>query len=212
MTRVLSKARKRLSDDHGKIFYIESNAYLFGFLEVLDQVFERPHIVHITRDPRSMVRSALNFGSQRGIKRILSAAITDWMIKPECVEPEQGKTWRNMSPIERYAWFWRIINGHLNQGENLFGERYLRIRFEDLFQSDGAGIRELANWIGLREREGILSGLLATKFNASRGTETPTWDQWSDSDRDIVAEQCGALMQQYGYVTIANDNSDGTNA
>ena len=50
--------------------YVESNPYLSGFVEVLGEVFEDARVVHVVRDPRTYVRSGVNFGAFSGLKKL----------------------------------------------------------------------------------------------------------------------------------------------
>lgn len=200
MIERLVKSRQRLCASVTEPVYVESNPYMNGFLSVLDQVFDRPHVVHIIRDPRTFVPSALNFGGLRGFKWLFTTLVPNWMIKPEKINPTTGLRWRRMTSIQRFAWFWRTVNVHLEQGKSLFPGRYRRVFFEDLVEPGGSGIRELAQWIGLEERSGRLEHLIARKVNPSRRRSVPPWEEWLEPDQAAVLEFCRPLMQKYGYL------------
>ena len=199
MVRLLFKNRQRLCERTQETTYVESNPFLVGFLEVLGDVFDSPQVVHIIRDPRTMVRSALNFGGDHGIKRLVSTLVPFWITKPEHFDRSAPQRWSQMSPVERFAWFWTTVNQHLNQGEKLYGDNYLRIRYEELFTPDGNGIRQLADWISLEPRDVDLAALLDNPVNRSRRQICPPWHQWQEEDRQVVLHHCGELMERYGY-------------
>lgn len=180
--------------------YAESNPFLVGFVDIISEVFHRPKIIHIVRDPRTMVRSALNFGKHRGLKRWTAELLPYWEIRPEQIEAHPRKRWNEMTPLEIRAWMWSTKNEWLEKGAELYGKDYLRVRFEDLFSKHGNGLRMLADWIGVKEKPGLLEKLLEKKVNASRRTGMPVWDQWSDSDRQQLMQYCGKLMAEYGYL------------
>ena len=186
---------KQISTDH----YVEANPFLFGFVDVIAEVFDSPRVVHVVRDPRTMIRSALNFKSQRGIKWFFSRFVPNWILKPELLDKSPEKKWSQMSPLERIAWYWVTVNSHIQKECLVHHDQARRVRFEDLFQEDGSGIREIAEWIGLHEEPGLLDDMLQTRVNASRGKEMNPWKDWSESERKIVFKYCGELMEEYGY-------------
>jgi len=193
-------AREKLVRQLQQPVYVESNPFLVGFLDILGEVFCQPRIVHVVRDPRTMVRSALNFGVHRGLKRWSAEMVPYWVIRPEQMEREPEQRWNEMTPLEIRAWIWGMKNAYLGQGAELYGENYLRVRFEDLFREGGAGLRELAAWIGLTEKPGMVDKLLEKKVNASRPTGMPAWEAWNEADRQQLLRYCGKLMGEYGYL------------
>ncbi|HEX2974227.1 MAG TPA: hypothetical protein VHP11_17970 [Tepidisphaeraceae bacterium] len=118
--------------------YVESNPFLAGFLEAFGEVFDNPMVLHVVRDPRTYVRSALNWGSYSGIKKLASNFCPYWTVKPEHFANNTDTPWMQMTDRQRAAWYWKTVNTDLNRGQELLGDRYLRIRFEDLFARSGA--------------------------------------------------------------------------
>ncbi|REJ67309.1 MAG: hypothetical protein DWQ31_11630 [Planctomycetota bacterium] len=211
MIRLLWRARHKLCGEIDEAVYVESNPFLYGFLDALGEVFDSPRVVHVVRDPRTMIRSALNFGAQRGLKWLANTFVPYWLIKPEHLHFAPERRWRQMSAVERIAWYWSVINAHLNRGEELYGELYRRVRYEDLFAEDGGGVRELIDWIGLEERPGELDKRMQQRINESRHAELPEWPAWPAADRQAVEHHCGELMGRYGYVesTFESHRVDG---
>ena len=207
----LTRARTKLCAGVGEPIYVETNPYLLGFAEVLNEVFSQPQVIHVTRDPRTLIPSALNFGVQRGLKRIFSAVVPHWMIKPEQIDPQAERRWAQMSQVERFAWYWRVANEHLNGGATIYGDRYRRVRYEDLFNGEADNLRELAEWMGLVELPDALGPLLTRRVNPSRGDVMPAWPDWQPADRQAVEHHCADLMRSYGYIeesfTISADTS-----
>jgi len=200
MIALLAWTRRRLCARVRGPVYVEANPYLYGFVEFLPRVFSRPRFVHIIRDPRTFVRSVINFGSFRGVKRIVGAWLPYWLLNPEQVEPSVLSRATHLTHIERSAWRWRFFNERLERAGRLYGDDYLCVRFEDLFCPDGSGIRQLAAWIGVSEIPGQLHNLLTRKVNESTGNEIETWDSWSEADKQCVLTHCRELMARYGYL------------
>ncbi len=199
LVRALTDSRRDLLARITEPIYIESNPFLRGFLDAFDEVFGGPLIVHIVRDPRTFIRSYINFGAFRGLKGLAAAYYPFWELKPELYERSPARRWRDMSPAERGAWRWATINGELNRGEELFGERYLRLRFEDLFTPDGSGLRTLTDWIGLPEKAEVAEAARTEKVNASRDRGFPKWENLDPGLRNAVLAHCKDMMQTYGY-------------
>lgn len=198
MVKLFADARRDRVAAISEPIYIESNPFLHGFVDVLDDVFEAPRVVHIVRDPRSYVRSYINYGAFRGIKGLAARLYPYWMLKPEQVDPAAPRRWTAMSQVERLAWRWATINASLDRGASIFGERYVRVRFEDLFAEDGSGLRWLAERIGLRP-SAQFERLREERVNASTGRQMPKWEQWDAADRRALMELCGPQMDRYGY-------------
>lgn len=199
MVESLTRARTRLCAEIDEPIYVESNPYLLGYMEVLDSVFGQPQVIHVTRDPRTLIPSALNFGVQRGLKRFFSTFVPHWMVKPEEMHSSPERTWSQMSEVERFAWYWRIANEHLDRATAIYGDRYRRVRYEDLFNGQADNLRDLADWMGLHERPGALEPMLSRRVNRSRAKIMPAWPDWSPQDRESLERQCAKLMRIYGY-------------
>lgn len=204
LVELLASARRDLVSRITQPIYVESNPYLGGFLDAFGEVFDRPRILHVVRDPRSFIRSSINFGVFSGLKRFASACLPYWLPKPELCLPNPScppKTWRQMSPIERLAWYWTLLNTELNRGQSLYPHDYLRLRFEDLFNPDGTGLRQLTDFIGLPFNQNLIAAANAEKVNASKTLRLPKWPDWPADLQQQVLDHCRPLMTLYGYAT-----------
>jgi hypothetical protein len=202
LVELYADARRDRFAKIGEPIYIESNPFLHGFVDALDEIFDAPRVVHIVRDPRTYVRSYINHGAFRGIKGLAARYYPDWMIKPERLDPAAPRRWRDMSQVERLAWRWDTINGVLERGVALLGERYVRLKFEDVFAEDGSGLRRLAEWVGLPQSSQF-ERLREEPVNASKARLLPKFDQWDAADQRALLEWCGPRMQRYGYAGTA---------
>jgi hypothetical protein len=200
-------ARQGLFAGMTERIYVESNNFLHGFLDVLDDIFERPRIVHIVRDPRTYIRSWINFGVFRGIKGLAGQFWKYWLLKPELLSPRPAFRWNAMGQQERIAWYWTAINRELNRGRELFGDRYIRLRFEDIFAPDNRPMDNLAQWLGLPARTNPQATLAAEKVNRSRRNLCPPFEQWDRLTQEKVLNQCRELMDLYGYNAPAAESA-----
>jgi len=108
--------------------------------------------------------------------------------------------WGEMDAIERLAWFWKLVNEKLNQSEGVYGDRYLRVKFEELFAEDGGGLERLTDWMGLARSSGMKEEAGRERVNASRKEVLPAWERWCGGDQAKVMRHCEGLMRVYGYL------------
>lgn len=179
--------------------YVEANPGLAGFMDAFADAYQDFRVVHVTRDPRTYIRSALNWGVFRGARRFLSRFMPYWLPKPDYVDPAGPLRWRKMNGVERLAWYWKFINTHLDRGAALYPDRYLRVKFEDLFSRDGSGLTKLVQWIGLPSSDQLSLSANAENVNASDSGGIGRWEQWDESTRRMVLRYCAPLMRTYGY-------------
>lgn len=199
LARRLASARADLLAAAGTPIYLESNPFLHGFLEVFDAVFGEPQVLHIVRDPRSYIPSYINFGAFRGLKGWAARAVPFWMLKPDQFERDPHRRWREMGPAERVAWRWNAVNGVLDRGQALFGPRYLRLRYEDLFDPGGEALSELLRRLGLPPSDDLSERFRKQRVNASPDRGFPPFDQWEEALRERILDTCRERMARYGY-------------
>ena len=211
--RTLVRSRRRLIESITRPIYIESNWYLYGFLEALKDVFGKPKILHVVRDPRTFIPSYINYGTFSGLKKIAAQFLPYWYLKPEQYEPRPAKTWNQMSEPERLAWHWHVVNREIDRAAEMYGPDYMLLRYEDLFPKQAAeagppGLRPLLDWVGLPPSEKMVQLMRDKKLNASPNRGFPRWEQWDEPTRQAVLARCGEQMRRYGYAD-ASDTAGG---
>ena len=122
-----------------------------------------------------------------------------WFPKPEHFDRSANPGWSDMSPPERMAWAWKVVNVELNRGQPLYGDDYLRIRFEELFAKDGSGFDRLTDWIGLPRTPALSDAANKENVNASRKERLPKFEKWDEPLKAALLRHCAELMQLYGY-------------
>jgi hypothetical protein len=149
----------------------------------------------------------VNFGAFKGMKKLAAAFWPNWFPKPEASRPEEPQMnaderrsiqWSEMDAIERLAWYWSLVNSHLNRGEQNYGGRYLRVKFEELFAGDG--LERLTDWMGLPRSSALREEAGKERVNASKGAQLPEWEKWCGADQHKVMKHCEKLMREYGYL------------
>jgi len=198
---LLTRCRRKLLASIDESVYVEANMFMHGFVGVLDDVFgrDRTRAVHIVRDPRSWIGSFADHALS-GRKALVARCLPYWLLKPEQHRAGGGLRWRNMPPAERIAWLWKAWNEEIGRGSELLGERYLRVRFEDLFAPDGGGLARLTEWVGLAPRPDLVGEKATHKANATIKKRFPKFKDWPQDVRRRVLDMCGPLMEEYGYV------------
>ncbi len=199
LIRSFVKARARLFQSISEPVYIEANNFLHGFLDVFDDIFDDPRVLHIVRDPRTFIRSWINFGVFRGLKGLAGRYCPFWLLKPEKYEKAPVRRWARMPRPERIAWYWNAINAELDRGQGLFGDRYMRVRYEDLFEPDGRELLRLTEWIGLPGSPDLIGKAREGKVNASRDRGFPRWQDLLIETRRSVLACCRDRMTKYAY-------------
>ncbi|MFQ5416115.1 MAG: hypothetical protein ACE5FL_03595 [Myxococcota bacterium] len=178
---------------------VESNPFLHGFLEVLDDVFQRARVIHVVRHPDTYITSALDWGSHAGARGLASRFIPYWVLTPDLVEPAPARRRRDMSDAEWLGWRWAAVNRHLNRGVELFGDRYLRVRFEDVFDAERGGMDAINRCLGLAVDASGSARREVVQINASRPRGNPRPAEWTPALRERIRESCGELAALYGY-------------
>jgi hypothetical protein len=173
---------------------IESNPFLYGFVDVLGEVADSPTIIHIVRDPRTYVSSAINHGGSSGLKAAASALIPFWF-PPVRLAPGVGQ---HPGPVELFAGEWALVNRFLvEHGGGLPG--YHRLRFEDLFDATHSGLRGLVELLGLPYAGDAAAVSPQEKVNAGRLKVIGGWASWDEGQRGAVERVCGEMMREWGY-------------
>lgn len=185
-------------------YYIDSNNQLYGLSPKLKELYPNLKIVHIVRDPRSYVRSHINW-SQHRLKSYIANHLTPfWQPSGYFHGNYRFIDWARIDPVERYAWIWNYKNMLIEQSA-LKKTEYLRIRFEDLFGLNNRirYFNKILNFIGVAEVE-----RLEDKFhhaaNPNKSDAFPSWETWDKEKCLILESVCGALMRRYGY---GNENA-----
>lgn len=175
--------------------YVESNPMLVGFSDVVDTVFNDPVIIHIVRDPRDYIRSAMNFGGSSGIKLLFNKFVPYWFTDVEQILNFDAHDDMRLM----YAGYWRVANSFIKNSLSQSSNYHL-LKHEELFADNGENLDLIRKALGLKKsKKSIMTNNL--KHNKSTRNTTPEWEQWSDDFCKSIAELCSPLMQEYGYGT-----------
>ncbi|MEE2674711.1 MAG: sulfotransferase [Myxococcota bacterium] len=187
---LLEKKKQRI-DALAVDLYVESNPFLWGATGVLEEVFERPVVVHVIRDPREQIRSSLNHGTSTGFKAIANRWLPYWYPST----PQDSGDW-----MERATGAWAAVNRFVRDA-GASCSNYTPLRYEDLFDETHSGLRSLCESLGVEFRGAGAPVDPARRINRAAGRVLGGWLEWSDSQCAAVHRIAAPLMAQYGYGT-----------
>ena len=193
--------------------YIDSNNYLYAIAALWPELYPNLKIIHIVRDPRTYIRSHLNWSQSRFKSFIANYLTPFWQPTAYLLNEMRWTEWIRLSKLERFAWIWNYKNKFIAQITKS-QTPYLCIRFEDLFENPQPGqtFNHLLDFIDLPECDQVEKYFL-TSINASKKGKIPSWKQWPDELCRSILRFCGEGMESYGYGTepewISKTKTDG---
>ncbi|MBW2666775.1 MAG: sulfotransferase [Deltaproteobacteria bacterium] len=191
---LLAWKRRHYDDRLDTDFYIESNPFLSGLIDVIGNVWDAPIVIHVVRDPRDAVRSSLNHGTGSGFKGIANRLIPFWYPDVRRILAlDHAPSW-----IEHAAGVWAILNQRLCDAAPRY-PHYHRLRYEDLFDDSHSGLRALCTILGLPYRERGTAVTPGARMNQSRLAVLPDWREWNQQQCLSLDRICAPLMREFGY-------------
>lgn len=180
-------------------FFVDSNNHLYALVAIAPQLYPNLRVVHLVRDPRSYVRSHLNWARQRPKSFVANYLLPFWQPHPFLLgEMPLGRAIA-LSRFERFCWIWDFKN-RLIASAATPGTPYLRLRFEDLFENSEPEphFRRLLDFMGLPEIPGV--GVEARRpHNETRRRRYPPWREWTPAQCARLHALCATRMAEYGY-------------
>lgn len=197
--------RKRYVSKIKQSLYVESNAHLYGVLDLLSDIFPNGKIIYIIRDPRTWIRSALNTPEY-----VLYSPIDFRFFKAsvraiDFQDDPYYSRWEQMSKFEKYCWYYNKVNTFalsLMDGK----DNFQIFRFEDLFQSSDR-VSEFKNMLDyatdFKNRQyhyQLKEEMIEEKVHSrAKNGELPHWREWDPSLAQTITEHCSRWFQEYGY-------------
>ncbi len=179
--------------------YIDSNNQLYAFLPLKPDLYPGLRLIHLVRDPREYVRSHLNWARHR-LKSFVANYLTPfWQPNAWLLNQMSFGRWLQLSRFERYCWIWEFKNRFIHQMETS-DIPYLRIRFEDFFESSEplASLNQMLSFLDIDPVSGQ-EDRFQRPINPAKGRSFPRWPEWSSEQCLQLQEYCGLTMQEYGY-------------
>lgn len=197
---ISTSRRKILRDIPRENIYLESNGGLSYVLDPLAKVFPKLKIIHILRDPRTFIASAVNRVAKKDNKLVQKYAYDEnWLLRAKDIEGDPyNEIWDNLSIYEKFMWGWnyrnqKIIDGSANCEHIIF-------KFEDLFYNEPSKkFKQLYDFIGIDFDEEKLNLHLNQKVNKNEHQFSHPFDKWSEKEKENLDNICGELMKKFNY-------------
>jgi len=190
---LLAKRKKFVDPASPPKIYIESNPFAVGFTEVFSKVFDKPVIIHVVRDPRDYIKSALNHGNTRGLKKLFNDYVPFWYPDIKSIQ----KLPKDPGLMTRTAHYWKIVNKHIIDTCQDRPDYHL-FKFENLFSGDSNTLTQLAKAIGVDK---VIKSKDLRPKNQSKDRVIQSWQDWSAEECQLINDICQPYMGQYGYGT-----------
>ncbi|MEN8227832.1 MAG: sulfotransferase [Bacteroidota bacterium] len=183
------RSRRRVINKTGDRVYIESSNFIFGCIPSLNEWYDGIKIIHIVRHPVDYVKSHLSHGFWRGHKKFFAKYVPYWLEKIEVED--------RSNPIELLSTRWNYVNGQINSYTET--NKYLRVRFEDIFSADmqqsSAQLNQIREFCGLSPLEEAENRQwLKRPKNYSRRKQALESDEV-----DYILKNTHSLMKDYRY-------------
>lgn len=187
---------------------VEASCLIYGLVRPILDSTPDARVVHLVRDPRTYVRSAMNWGVHRLGGRPLNLLPFRRLATPhlEGRNPRTLLEWAAKGQLARVCWTWRAMNQAIS-GQGSGDERFFTIRMEDLFDktTEYRGFRQILELSGVPLPEPKrLERLLSERVNSAPRQRFSTWEEWSTSHLELLRDECGDLADFYGY-TVTGD-------
>lgn len=179
-------------------YYVQVFSLDYLPAQIISERYPNVYVVHIVRDPRTFVQSYLNWMHGRFKSWMANKLVLGWHPSGYFTGDMSWSEWRQMDEFQRICWHWVYKNTLL---ESLFedDERYVWIRFEDLFLTqDLEALKETLAFIDIPYQERFEAMLHESK-NASRKTYFPAWEAWHPTWCARMDELCAPMMESFGY-------------
>ena len=186
-----------------RTFDVEASCLIYGLTGPILAAKADARVVHLIRDPRSYVRSAMNWGVHRPGGRPLNIVPYRRLAPPhiEGRTPVTMMRWARTDQFARVCWTWHAMN-RIMRDHGLGEARFTTVRMEDLFDP---GV-EYAGFVKILELAGLhvptppeLEPILSERINAAPKQSFPAWEHWTEAQLQLLLAQCADLAEEYGY-------------
>jgi hypothetical protein len=198
--------------DHRETFYksipnpliIESYSGWYGVIPAIQKLFRDYRIIVILRDPRSWVKSNMDWGTMYG-KRDWVSRMGLRRLNPKMIhDHDYIDLWEEFTRFQKLCWAWRtiyttILSAVANDPNALI------VRFEDVFYSPDRYthierlLSHTSSFMDCRYPYQVKKGTFDFQKNVNIAYDFPPWDNWSSDLRKQLIDICGSLGRQLGY-------------
>lgn len=202
--RLLLKTRRNLNAP----LYVEASCLVYGLVGPILDVFPDAKVIQVVRDPRTYVRSAMDWGVHRAggrplnlvpFRRLSPAQFDPWSLGARL-------DWARTRQFGRVCWNWLALNRAIRQ-QGQGAARFRTVRFEDIFDRERGfpGLHAIAGLVDVEASDEAIERFGPRLVNAARRREFPTFLDWPAPMRRYLADLCGEEAGEYGYDLYARD-------
>jgi hypothetical protein len=185
-------------DQQDSEYVVETNGFNLIALELLLEHFPNMRMVHVVRDPRSFIRSLINFRKHSAVRRFIIIHLPFWELKAHYLGKTTFKEWLGLSEAERITWQWRVKNEYIiDRFSDL--PNYIQVNFEELYNPNSDTFSSVLSFLGVRDKITEIAPFYGDQVNSSRDSGYPDWQTWDAEFASNVDSICGDLMRKLGY-------------
>ncbi len=204
----LQRDRRRYHADVPQSLLIESYYAWWMVANHIPNIFPGAKVIGVIRDPRSWIASwqAREPSRDRGnwIHKLPPGPLNAATVGDQ----KWAARWDEIGQVGRLAWQWQFINGKIAEAEQNAGAKMYR--FEDIFFPTGTVLESLCTHLATFQNRiyatRINRALLSKKLNSSAAAANE-WLKWSTTEKAIVDELCGPLMERFGYKPLTGSDA-----
>ena len=175
--------------------YFESNNRMTLLASFFNGHYPLCRFVHLCRHPYGFIHSAM----RRGYYQSHSG---DFARVHPTIDDAYYNEWKDMGRLEKCAWLWDKVNGHVLKVLKEFPEeRKLFTRSEDLFNGNKPAITNLYKFIvnAPLPPQKKIENVLGKKLNQQVAGKYPKIEEWSDLQISSINKIVGNTMGLSGY-------------
>ena len=163
--------------------YVETGPQATFLAPVILKAIPEIRFIHLVRDPRKVVRSAMRRGWYDGHDYDFSRIVPS-------PDSEMGRLWEHIGPFQKNLWLWAETNRWiLNFSKSLSEKQYLLVHSEDIFNAHEDTVNQLYRFLGTTTPSSRKIGrVLGKQLNAqTRGTFIQPDDWLSHTEEELSA-------------------------
>ena len=176
--------------------YVQVDPWLFGFVELLNEVVPGCRVVHVVRHPYTYIPSHLNRMYKETVQGWLRDVIPYWKLRGDQAGDYSHEAWRRLPQEIRMAWYWVRCNGAIAAAARHL-PHFTRVTYESIFADGQPGLKALFAFCGFPLDDNALAAV-----NNRRNAAPPSFqaaDQWPADIRAEVVRLCTPLATTFGY-------------
>ena len=174
--------------------YIEASPQATFLAPLILNAIPETRFIHIVRDPRHVVRSAMR-------RKWYDGNPADRTRIAPNPDSKESIPWDNYSPFQKNLWLWAETNKWiLDFASTLPERRMLMIRGEDVFSAQQEAMYKLFSFIGSPvPSKHLIASVIDKRLNMQTTGTFPEVNDWPDALRSDLVNIGGEIADMLGY-------------